>query len=91
MHGLEQQCWWQKGKAAATYIILEPGNKAWKVQVGKIMVILSRGCLKPHLGRVDPLGRCTVETREAEDGLCSLYGFDFFGNKEPRWEILGEI
>ena len=48
------------------------------------MVILSRGCLKPHLGRVDPLGRCTVETREAEDGLCSFYGFDFFGNKEPR-------
>ena len=36
------------------YRVLECGNKAWKVQVGEIVESLSRDCLKPHLGSVDP-------------------------------------
>ena len=32
----------------------EHGNKAWKVQVGKRVEIISRDCQKTHLGSVAP-------------------------------------
>ena len=34
--------------------VLERGNKAWKLQVGERVEVVSRDCLKPHLGSVAP-------------------------------------
>ena len=41
-------------KYNSPYRVLERGNKAWKVQVGERVEILSRDRLKPHLGSVGP-------------------------------------
>ena len=42
-------------KYSSPYKVLEQANKAWKVQVGEKMEIISRDRLKPHLGSVDPV------------------------------------
>ena len=42
-------------KYSGPYKVLEWANKAWKVQVGEKMEIISRDRLKPHLGSVDPV------------------------------------
>ena len=42
-------------KYSGPYKVLELANKAWKVQVGKKVEIISRDRLKPHLGSVDPV------------------------------------
>ena len=34
--------------------MLERVNKAWKLQVGERMEVVSRDCLKPYLGSVAP-------------------------------------
>ena len=34
--------------------VLEQGNKAWKIQVGERVDVVSRDRLKPHLGSVAP-------------------------------------
>ena len=36
------------------YKVLEKGNKAWKLQVGERVEVVSRDRLKPHLGSVAP-------------------------------------
>ena len=41
-------------KYSGPYKLLERGNKAWKLQVGERVDVVSRDCLKPHLGRVAP-------------------------------------
>ena len=41
-------------KYSGPYQVLERGNKAWKLQVGEKIEVVSRDRLKPHLGRVDP-------------------------------------
>ena len=42
-------------KYSGPYKVLEQANKAWKVQVGEKVEIISRDHLKPHLGSVDPV------------------------------------
>ena len=39
-------------KYSGPYQVLERGNKAWKLQVGEKVEVVSRDWLKPHLGRV---------------------------------------
>ena len=39
-------------KYSGPYKVLEQANKAWKVQVGEKVEIISRDHLKPHLGRI---------------------------------------
>ena len=41
-------------KYSGPYKVLERANKAWKVQVGERVEIISRDRLKPHLGSVEP-------------------------------------
>ena len=41
-------------KYSCPYQVLERGNKAWKLQVGEKIEVVSRDRLKPHLGRVAP-------------------------------------
>ena len=41
-------------KYSGPYQVLERGNKAWKLQVGDKIEVVSRDQLKPHLGRVAP-------------------------------------
>ena len=41
-------------KYSGPYRVLERGNKAWKLQVGERVEVVSRDRLKPHLGSVDP-------------------------------------
>ena len=41
-------------KYSGPYQVLERGNKAWKLQVGGRVEVVSRDWLKPHLGRVAP-------------------------------------
>ena len=41
-------------KYSSPYQVLERGNKAWKLQVGERVEVVSRDCLKPHLGSVAP-------------------------------------
>ena len=41
-------------KYSGPYKVLERGNKAWKLQVGERVDIVSRDRLKPHLGSVAP-------------------------------------
>ena len=41
-------------KYSGPYQVLERGNKAWKLQVGERVEVVSRDCLKPHLGSVAP-------------------------------------
>ena len=41
-------------KYSSPFKVLERGNKAWKVQVGNRVEIITRDCLKPHLGSVAP-------------------------------------
>ena len=43
-------------KYSGPYKVLERGNKAWKLQVGERVNVVSRDCLKPHLGSVAPRG-----------------------------------
>ena len=45
-------------KYSGQYKGLEHGNKAWKVQVGERVEIISSDCLKPHLGSVAPRPPC---------------------------------
>ena len=42
-------------KYSGPYKVLERANKAWKVQVGDRVEIISRDRLKPHLGGVEPV------------------------------------
>ena len=42
-------------KYSDPYKVLDQANKAWKVQVGENVEILSRDRLNPHLGIVDPV------------------------------------
>ena len=39
-------------KYSGPYQVLERGNKAWKLQVGERVEVVSRDRLKPHLGSV---------------------------------------
>ena len=39
-------------KYSGPYKVLERGNKAWKLQVGERVNMVSRDRLKPHLGSV---------------------------------------
>ena len=41
-------------KYSGPYHVLERGNKAWKLQVGEKLEVVSRDRLKPHLGRLAP-------------------------------------
>ena len=41
-------------KYSGPYKVLESGNKAWKLQVGEMVDVVSRDRLKPHLGSVAP-------------------------------------
>ena len=41
-------------KYSGPYKVLEKGNKAWKLQVGERVEVVSRDHLKPHLGSVAP-------------------------------------
>ena len=41
-------------KYSSPYKVLERGNKAWKLQVGERVDMVSRDHLKPHLGSVAP-------------------------------------
>ena len=41
-------------KYSGPYQLLERGNKAWKLQVGGRVDVVSRDRLKSHLGRVAP-------------------------------------
>ena len=41
-------------KYSGPYKVLEKGNKAWKLQVGERVEVVSRNRLKPHLGSVAP-------------------------------------
>ena len=36
------------------YMVFERGNKAWKLQVGERVHVVSRDGLKPHLGSMAP-------------------------------------
>ena len=41
-------------KYSSPYQVLERGNKAWKLQVGERVEVVSRNRLKPHLDSVAP-------------------------------------
>ena len=41
-------------KYSGPYKVMERGNKAWKLQVGERVEVVSRDCLKPHLGSLAP-------------------------------------
>ena len=41
-------------KYSGPYQVLERGNKAWKLQVGERVEVVSQDRLKPHLGSVAP-------------------------------------
>ena len=41
-------------KYSGPYQVLARGNKAWKLQVGERVEVVSRDRLKPHLGIVAP-------------------------------------
>ena len=41
-------------KYSGPYKVLERENKAWKLQVGERVKVVSRDRLKPHLGSVAP-------------------------------------
>ena len=41
-------------KYSGPYKVLERGNKAWKLQVGERVDVVSGDRLKPHLGSVAP-------------------------------------
>ena len=41
-------------KDSGPYQVVERGNKAWKLQVGEKVAVVSRDRLKPHLGRMAP-------------------------------------
>ena len=41
-------------KYSSPYKVLEWGNKAWKIQVGERVDIVSQGCLKPYID-VNPI------------------------------------
>ena len=41
-------------KYSSSHKVVERGNKAWKLQVGEMVDIVSRDCMKPHLGSVAP-------------------------------------
>ena len=41
-------------KYSGPYKVLERGNKAWKLHVGERVDVVSRDCLKPHLGSMAP-------------------------------------
>ena len=41
-------------KYSSPYKVLERGNKAWKLQVGERVDVVSRDHLKPHLGSMAP-------------------------------------
>ena len=41
-------------KYSGPYKVLERGNKAWKLQVGERVEVVSRDCLKPYLGSESP-------------------------------------
>ena len=43
-----------RDKYSGPFRVLERGNKAWKVQVGERVEIISKDHLKPHLGSVAP-------------------------------------
>ena len=53
---------WPKGgaqqpmanKYSGSYKVLERGNKAWKLQVGEGVEVVSRDRLKPRLGSMSP-------------------------------------
>ena len=70
---------WLRGGPSGPYQVLERGNKAWKLQVGERVEVVSRDRLKPHLGRVAPEA---ADTWEAKDGLSGSSGF--FSCKEAR-------
>ena len=46
--------WPTADKYSCPYKVLEKRNKAWKLQVGEGVEVVSRDCLKPHLGSVAP-------------------------------------
>ena len=64
-------------KYSGPYQVLERGNKAWKLQVGERVEVVSGDRLKPHLGSVAP----RAAMREAEDGLSGSSGFLFCGTE----------
>ena len=47
-------CTLKADKYRGPYKLLEGGNKAWKIQVGERVDVVSKDCLKPHLGTVAP-------------------------------------
>ena len=61
-------------KYSGPYQVLERGNKAWKLQVGERVEVVSRDRLKPHL--------CRVALEAAVPPRCGSSGF--FSCKEAR-------
>ena len=60
-------------KYSGPYKVLERANNAWKVLVGKKVEIISRDCLKPHLGSVDPVAaRSTKRGRPRTASVSSV-------------------
>ena len=76
---------WPKGGPSGPYKVLERGNKAWKLQVGERVEVVStqQGPLEAPLGQRGFERGCAANTWEAEDGLSSSSGFLFF-NREAR-------
>ena len=57
-------------KYSGPYQVLERGNKAWKLQVGEMVEVVSRDRLKPHLGGVAP--EAAVPTRSGRPRTASV-------------------
>ena len=54
LRGESGRCKPMADKYRDPYKVLERGNKAWKIQVGERVDVVSRDRLKPHLGSVAP-------------------------------------
>ena len=70
-------------KYSSPYKVLEQANKAWKVQVGEKVEIISRDRLKPHLGSVDPVA-ARLPTRGRPRIFCGLSCFRTQKNPVPN-------
>ena len=57
-------------KYRGPYKVLERGNKAWKLQVGKRVEVVSIDCLKPHLGSMAQWFRWLLLLRQRSQSAC---------------------
>ena len=62
--------------------VLEQGNKAWKLQVGERVDVVSRDRLKPHLGSVASKAAVPPKRRKTwTDSACGFCGLVSFGSE----------